>query len=398
MVSARVIPMLLLVAACSDGNFRPESLVDQLRVLAVQSTPADLHPGETAQLHALAPNPAGGGAVTLVWLACEPDPLNRGLSACADLSVLQDPAAFFGPAGQLPPGVSVIGFNDTASWSAPARLFDALDAGDPRRTTGTVEAMVLFAVAEAVPLPPSPSQLQSLLGRVQDGGVRSELGLYRVRVSEDPQRNRNPQLAALLVGPDGGQPWPRGATLALLPDQALPLELSVPGDTFETYTAITPDGPQARTEQLLVAWYATAGRFSWTRTVVGGTHHTALTGPGGGNRDDPLPAGRQGTVWAVVRDTRGGQVWASWPFFVCDPALPEPVVSAVAWTAGSLVLRGRDLGSVLDVVVQGQALPGTPGEDGGTWESPLPQGLDGGSPPGPVTVTARTCTAPRLVP
>jgi hypothetical protein len=95
----------------------------------------------------------------------------------------------------------------------------------------------------------------------------------------------------------------------------------------------------------------------------------------------------------VVRDTRGGQAWATWPVHVCDPALPEPVVSQVSWPATAadpLVLHGTALDSVLDVVVDGQALTrGGYSAARGTWEGLLPTGVAPGAPRG--SYTTRTC-------
>ena len=88
--------------------------------------------GTSAQLTALAPDPSRpGGAVTLLWVGCDADPYNLGRTACADATLLQDPSALTGGTGTLPPGVSLIGFNDTAAWTAPATAM-------PRVTTASV--------------------------------------------------------------------------------------------------------------------------------------------------------------------------------------------------------------------------------------------------------------------
>ncbi len=390
---ARWVPLLAAVAAAAcDYGFKPETLVDQLRVLGVQATPADLRPGESARLSALAPDPSRpGGAVTLLWVGCDADPYGLGRTACADATLLQDPSALTGGTGQLPAGVSLIGFNDTAAWTAPAGLFDVLDAGDPRRQTGTVGPVVLFAVAEAVSPTATRAELQALFERVQRKEVRSVLSLYRVKVPESLERNHGPTLTGLTV--DGGL-WPQGAWLTVRPGEPLPLDLRAPPEAFEAYTALTPDGPVASTERLLAAWYATSGRFSQERTALGAEVKTAFTPPGSGDPTDPLPPRRAGTLWAVVRDTRGGQTWDQWPFYVCDPSLPEPRVTGVDWPASPgdlLVLHGTALDSVLDVVVDGQALTrGGYAAARGTWEGPLPGGVPVGARRG--TVVARTCS------
>ena len=46
---------------------------------------------------------------------------------------------------------------------------------------------------------------------------------------------------------------------------------------------------------------------------------TIFTAPG--STADPVPERRTGILYTVFRDTRGGQSWREWPFFVCDDSL-----------------------------------------------------------------------------
>jgi hypothetical protein len=79
--------------------------------------------------------------------------------------------------------------------------------------------------------------------------------------------------------------------------------------------------------------------------------------------------------------------------YVCDATLPEPRITTVEWPTGSrakVVLRGDDLGSILDVSVDGVALEqGAFVASRGTWEGSLPEGVPLGISRG--ELTTRTC-------
>lgn len=386
----RALPALLALLAGCDTGFRTEDLVQNLRVLGINSTPADLRPGETAQLGSLILDPSRPGEVsTVLWLGCEPDPYNLNRSACSDPAVLNDPSQLTA-GGALPPGVKVIGFNAQAAYAAPAGLFDALAPDDQRRQIGTAGQVIAFAVAEQVSPAATQEELAALFQRARDGQVRSLLTLYRIHISESPERNSNPVVAAVDVGLER---WPDGAAFTVLPGEPVSLDVEVPDDSFETYTDYPPEGPTPRTERLLAAWYVTAGALTHVRTAVReGEVRTIFTAPGNDEKH-PVPDRRTGSLYVVLRDTRGGQAWREFHWFVCDPALPAPVVTRVtrpASAAEPFVLQGQDLASVLDVVVNGAALRGgaySPTKQ--TWEG-FAATLPG--PQDPLTVHAKNCT------
>jgi hypothetical protein len=378
---------LAALATGCDFGFKPQGLVEDLRVLGVRSTPADLAPGETARLEALTPDPSGR-PTTVLWLGCEADPFNLNRTACADTQLLDDPASFVG--GELPNGVSLIGFNQTAAYSTPPTLFDVLPAEDSRRVSGTVGQVLALAVAEAISPFATQPELEALFDRVKRKELKSVVSIFRVHVSESPERNANPVLGSLTVD---GLAWPEGAPLAVTPGAPVTVDLEVPDADFEPYTSLTPDGPVASQERLLVAWYSTSGRLEPPRAALREDVKTVFTPPGSGDVTDPVPAARTGTLWAVVRDTRGGQSWREWPLYVCDPSLTEPRLTAVEWPTQArspVVLRGEGLESILFVSVDGRAL-----EQGGwvasrgTWEGQLAEGVALGGARG--ELVAKTC-------
>ncbi|MBL8939816.1 MAG: hypothetical protein JNM69_35000 [Archangium sp.] len=383
---------LLLVsfalAACTPEDFPTESLVDNLRLLGVTASPADLKPGESAQLSALAVDPSRTAGTTTFWIGCDPDPFNLNRTTCSDPAVINDPSKL-GDMNALPPGVKLIGLNSTAVYTAPRGLFDVLAADDPQRTLGTTGQALAISVAEEVSPTASMEELRAVFTRVQNKEVRSLVSLFRVRISEDPERNQNPRVTRLLV--DDGD-WARGARVMMRPGQKLKLDVDADDASFEPFTASTPAGPEARTERILVAWYTTAGRFTEERTAMREGVKTVFTAPGI-KAFDPVPERRTVTLWTVLRDTRGGLSWSEFPMFVCDESLPAPVVTRVRpMTArtDAVVLEGQNLGSVLDVVVGGVALTrGRADTTGITWEGTLDPAVPAGSQP--VFVNTRRC-------
>jgi hypothetical protein len=385
---------LLALFAC-DFGFRPETLVENMRVLGVRADPADLAPGETARLEALVLDPSRPGKKSSVlWLGCAPDPFNLNRSACSDVETLSNAAALFSTGarpdgGVLPAGVRVIGFNENASYTASPHVFDALSPGDPRRVTGTVGQALLLAVAEEVPPTATEAELQDVFGRVADGGTRAITALFRVRISESPERNTNPTLSSFSVAHEA---WPRGAHVTVLPGEPVELDADAPDAAFERFTNPTPSGVEEKTERILAAWYSTSGRFTEARTALRERVKTVFTAPGGEDETDAVPKSRTGFIYVVLRDTRGGQSWTQVPFYVCDAARPAPSITRVDWpatVADPVVLHGAQLEQVLDVIVDDVAL-----EDGAysptsdTWRGYLPRGVDVGVPRGRYTTRA----------
>lgn len=371
MKRALFVIVLAALTAC-EPPFRPETLVENLRLIGVSASPADLRPGETTQLRALVLDPSRVQPSTVLWLGCEADPYNNNTSACANPDVLNDPSAVGGSSGQLPPGVSVIGFNDQAAYTVPAGLFDVFAADDPRRKAGTVGQIIAFAVAETISPAATQEELEALFARVQSNEVKSVVALFRVNIFEGEARNTNPVVTSLTVH---GEAWPRGARVLVKPGEAVPVDVLAPDETFEPYVQSTPSGDEALNERVLAAWYSTSGRFTETRTALREEVKTVFTAPGASD-EDPVPERRTGELYTVFRDTRGGQAWRAWPFFVCDEAATAPTVTQVDWptmTSQPVVLRGTSLASVVDVIVDGVALErGVYSPTNDTWEGYLP--------------------------
>lgn len=392
--SARALGLAALLAAASgcDAQFKPETLVDGLRVLSIVADPPELAPGGTADLDALILDPSRPGQeTTVLWIGCSPDPIDFNRSPCNDLTILLQPTKLQG----FPEGVRLLGLGPTAAggthttYSVPAALFDGVAADDPVRFNGTSGPVLAIVVAEHVDITTSLDSLHELFARMERQEVASALALVRVTVSEKSPRNQNPDIAQLLVD---GQPWPVGARLQLHEGQTVSMNASAVDGAAETYTLLLPSGPEQRTEQLVGAWYSTGGRFTAPRVDLGAGDVTRYTAPGSA-ADDPVPDRRTGSMFFVLRDGRGGQANLTVPFYVCDSS-PTPVVTAVelpATATDPVVVRGDNLTSVLDVLLGGKPLVGSAYSTvRKTFEGRLPA-----LPPGtyPVEVHGKNCTS-----
>jgi hypothetical protein len=151
---------------------------------------------------------------------------------------------------------------------------------------------------------------------------------------------------------------PPGARLALEPATPVSLTADVPASSVERYQELLESGPVPKVETVVGAWYSTSGRFGVERFDVTSTDPTVFYPPGSAQfPEDPLPDRRAGTVWLVVRDNRGGQAFATWPFFVCDHSLAVPALTGVQIDADKTVIAtGANTDAILDVLVGGSAL------------------------------------------
>ncbi len=343
---------LLLLTSCG-AQFKPETLVDALRVLAITAEPPEVAPGESAQLDILQLDPSRpGGKTTVVWVGCEPDPIDFNRSACNDTTALLQPTAF----ATFPPGVRILGFGARAGYASSRTLFDELPPEDPVRSNGTSGPVLGVVIGEEVKPTSNDAELRELFGRIERQEIQTVMSLTRVTVTQRLQKNHNPKLTALELD---GLPVPKNAKLQLRAGRKVQLVPKPTADSRETYSVILPGGPSERSETLVVSWYSTAGRFDQARVDVTTGTPTNFIAPGSVEvPEDPVPEKRTGTVWLVMRDGRGGQHFEVFPFYICDDS-PTPTVTRLQppMAAGDpLVATGENMAGALDLVIGGLAL------------------------------------------
>lgn len=385
MSRVRLMTWALLLSACG-AQFKPETLVDALRVLSITAEPPEVAPGETAQLDILQLDPSRpGGKTTVVWVGCEPDPIDFNRSACNDTSALLQPTAF----ATFPPGVRVLGFGARAGYASARTLFDALPPEDPVRSNGTSGPVLGVVIGEEVNPTSNDAELRELFGRIERQEVQTVMSLTRVTVTERLQKNHNPKLAALELD---GVAVPKGAKLQLREGAKVSLVPRATDDSRETYSVILPAGPSERSETLVASWYSTSGRFDQARIDVSKGAPTEFIVPGSSEvPDDPVPEKRTGTIWVVMRDGRGGQHSEVLPFFICDSS-PTPKLTGLqppASPGDPVVATGENMAGTLDVLIGGVPMSRgsySPGRDAFLGDAPvLPSG------PHSVELRAKNC-------
>lgn len=352
--------LLSLLASCTDP-WRNVYSVEGLRVLAVHADPPDLAPGQSTSLSALVVDPtAPERRNTLIWLACNPDPTQLDQPECAKYDTLKAFQGVGGDAGmtQLPAGLVPLGMTTPAGvpqfpifYKAPEDTFSQVPEGDPRRVKGTLAVVLMLAIAEEPPAswPPKEQDLLDLLERASSKQVPSVLTVKRLRVSENPTPNHNPELDHLRVGEEDWGPGPQ--PVKLVPGVWTHFLSFAAEGSAETYQDLDVDGnPVTKTEHLSTSWFTTFGEFDKERTVEGEIDHPAHLYVPFVLAD--VPGDRKGIVYAVLRDSRGGSAWDARGFFICDPAAPAPVVSSLEPASGPpgtvVRIKGENLETVID--------------------------------------------------
>lgn len=291
------------VAGCIPTFDDRPWLVEESRVLAVQSTPAEVRPGAAVELHALVVGPQGPSSAVVQWSGCprprtseERGAVTRG---CADGSLLEplgrpaivpsDACARFGP--NPPP----------TEGDAPAQRPSDPDASGgyhfPVHARATDEGAAAFGFV----------RLRCDLPNV----TRATFEAYEANYT----LNENPQFAALSI--DGE--LDDEATYTASAGETVLLEAFVNRDNFEPY--VRYDASRARlvddVESLSLRWYVDDGELD--RDLQ--NQDLATFDEGG-----PLTTHWQlpeqpgdHWVWAVVADARGGVGWTTARVVVIDP-------------------------------------------------------------------------------
>jgi len=255
----RALCACVMLAGCAE-QLTPQSLVSDLRVLAIRAEPAEAAPGETVRLEALVVDPFGQGrSIERVWASC-PDPPGDSPVRCVERG-----------------SPDLLGSDERVEVTMPADLPDGRSLG-----------VLLYVCAGGT------------VGLTEDGptctgeGASGLLAVRRVK-SAATSPNRNPTIAALAL--DGaaleGDDIPEVAACA---DDCASHALTV--STAED-AAEPVDGDGGRTEELVTSWLATSGAME------------RPFGFGSAPAVEWTPPDGTGLVffWVVLRDDRGGVDW-----------------------------------------------------------------------------------------
>lgn len=311
---------VLLLTGCPIGNNKypkPRDLspvwqIDKLRVLAVRAEPPEIRPGETARFEALITDPNDEASV-VVWLACPTDPDDEGgigfgcsLDAGVDFTDMDTEelteAGFIGFEPVMPP-----------VYTAPDDLLDELDP---------IEAAEgLYVLVQVAALP--ASALETEEGAAFDFN-QVEVAYKRLIVSTALTPNRNPGVRSFSVD---GVPVAPGTVVEIDKGEEYEIGADLTDGSVEVYDYVNSSGePEERIEEPYIRWYTDGGRLLEEATLYPYLQASWEAPVDAQDKDGNVTSAARtsGTIWAVVRDRRGGMGWSSlqWRLRGADEAAP----------------------------------------------------------------------------
>jgi hypothetical protein len=296
----------VLLSACSGMDFELPFEVSKLRTLAIGAEPPEMGPGESVTFSTLTVNPSSDAPITYLWEACLFTDGPDAYYACSE----SDEAGVAGfPLGNAP----------------EAQLnYDTLTAAglDIAEICASLEGI---DVPDFITLPDCTRGLPLTIRLVvtQDGVTevsKKSFTLLRAEEAERDDVNMTPVSGDLTLA---GQPADGQVIAANSALDEVELLLDVDLSQAQTYEPPDPDNEgqrlESEVEELNVAWFTTHGTLEYSRTYYSegitpdeelGTNTLDLT-----TGVEP-ELGETVTLWAVLRDDRGGISWRSWSFSV----------------------------------------------------------------------------------
>ncbi len=281
----RGLALLLGVLAACDTGFERPSIVLDLRVLAIQTDPAEVVVDFDPASPTL-PEMPPVQITTLVGDPLGPRPLAWTMAVCPeDFQRRCEPEL---PRFEIASGTTTGG--PQAVLEADAEILRAALEHDDFLGLGGVPVMIELTLRPA----DEPQATPVVAGKIV---------FFSPRIPEGRVANANPSMGLTA----DGEPWGE-APLVVAPGVVVEIEPVEPDGAREAYVVPTLNGDvRAFTENLRYSWLATAGTFSDERT--GGA--TDAFGNVPLLRTRWRAPGVRGpvTFWAVQRDERGGTFW-----------------------------------------------------------------------------------------
>ena len=284
-VTAAVALLALGAGAGCDDGFLPPSYLDGLRVLAIEASPSEVGPGEQTTLTPRIYLPQGDAPSETRWTFC---PLTLGAAsgfACAqqscqvavapasDGSVTLNPGALATRClGQLAQaGVQLPGVGAASSGATPQRVESVAKLSVTSRSGARRVAVARLGLWPGG-VPQGARNTPPVIVRVELDGVIAVEGKAGASAAESEERNVRVQIDPSSV------------------------------DSF------TDAAGRQRTEETIISFFTTAGRFEYDREA--GLDTTVRW------RAEQLEPGQtEAQIYVVARDLRGGQA-VSGPFVV----------------------------------------------------------------------------------
>lgn len=313
----------LLGFACQE-DLEAISQVTKFRLLAVQTDPPEVNPGESVALRVLAADPDPDPAaprygpphrrITAVGLAVS------GLITPSS-SEIGEPDLVWPPFAATAGADGVI---DLAVIGVPPQAAELLSADTPEIPV-TAVLLICAGGEDGMEI----ALLQALAAAGQDSGLDDPGDLVEIcatagadeglvafktfritpRPPADPDRNENPVIARVVFDErdpplgQGGDPVFQCTGSDGCREGVL-LEAFLAPESFQTYEKVVFGEVEVADERLYVSWFTTGGGFTSDRSGNDGT-------PGDPFENDWLPPrdGGRFQLWVVAHDIRGGVSW-----------------------------------------------------------------------------------------
>ncbi len=291
------IALLLALAACDDALDQRLAIVDQPRVLAITTEPAEVTPGQSVTVTALLAGPSGPLIATPDWSLCTaPKPPTED-NAVAD-GCIANAVTELGTAAALTATIPA----DACRTYGPDVASSGFRPRDPDATGGYYQP--LRAATPGFDLAFGFARITCNLANASGEVAQAYKTMYVA--------NHSPVLTPLVID---------GAAATTVPaDRDVTLTAGWPPDAAEAFLSFDPDAQQlvTRHEAMRVSWFATGGSLAVDAsavaegdpaTTVSTTWHTPQSGPA--------------WIWLVLRDSRGGIATAQYSIAVSPAASPR---------------------------------------------------------------------------
>lgn len=288
-------PLLALatLSACQAETLSQSYQIDRTRILGVKAEPAEPAPGDSVIFSSLVVHPEFE-IESVTWLGClalEADSFGCDLSAFTDLSEEELEDLSTEQLEEILAGVEYFGAEPDflPPYTPSADLLEGLT--EEQANEGVNLLLTLTAVA-------------AVEGRDFDESVDLEVAYKRVPISLAVTPNRNPDIVGLNID---GQPVAGGGVITLSREQTYAIEPVLSDDSIQEYTYIDEDGAEElRVEEPYFTFYMTHGAPEFGNfSLYPYSAFSYIADPG----DEAGEGVIEATLWAVVRDRRGGMDW-----------------------------------------------------------------------------------------